>query len=86
MTPVIVPAPNGMSTLFVITPEGDVAFTSQREADSWTGWQSLGGTFVGRPAVSINGAGWLEVFARDGEGKLYHAWQTSGGDWSRWSP
>lgn len=52
---------------------------------TWSGWQSLGGTFVGTPAVGQNADGRLEVFARGADNIMYHIWQTTpGGGWSDW--
>ena len=51
----------------------------------WTGWQSIGGAFVGAPSVATNPDGRLEVFATDGSGVASHKWQLSpNGPWSDW--
>jgi hypothetical protein len=54
----------------------------QKTPNGWTGWndegwQSLGGTnyYYNKPSAASNEDGRLEVFM-DGEGGLYHTWQT----------
>jgi len=48
------------------------------------GVKDLGGSFVGRPAVSVSTDGRFEVFAIDAEGAVSHNFQESGGKWRGW--
>jgi hypothetical protein len=65
---------------------GDLCDTDTgRGTCDWTGWQSIGGAFVGAPTVATNLDGRLEVFATDGSGVASHKWQLSpNGPWSGW--
>ena len=58
--------------------------TGTTRIDTWTSWQNLGGTCGSDPVVATNEDGRLELFARDFDGNIVHAWQ-SGGGWSGWS-
>jgi hypothetical protein len=77
-------ASDGRLNLFTISQIGEVIFTTLEASGSWSEWQSLGGDFVGSPGVTLNDAGWMEVFARDRMGKVHHAWQTDAATWSEW--
>lgn len=50
---------------------------------AWTGWASLGGRFIGDPAVQRNADGRLEVFAQGTDGTYRQAAQRSPGVWPR---
>jgi acylphosphatase len=51
----------------------------------WSGWASLGGGIVGRPAVGRNADGRLEVFVRGTDNALHHMWQVApNSGWSKW--
>ena len=53
--------------------------------DPWSGWYSLGG-WIDRLAIDQNQDGRLEIFARGGDGAVYHNWQTTpNGNWSGWA-
>jgi acylphosphatase len=52
---------------------------------SWSGWNSLGGSLDGDPAVGTNKDGRVEVFVRGSDSALHHIWQTSPNNgWSSW--
>lgn len=56
------------------------------QADSWSGWNSLGGGIYGSPSAIMNVDGRLEIFAVGGGNAIYHNWQTSpSGGWSGWT-
>jgi hypothetical protein len=50
--------------------------------NSWSGWESLGGTIASGPDVCSWGAGRLDVFARGTDNTLVHKWYDNG--WSGW--
>jgi len=56
---------------------------------TWSNWISLGGKWLGKPAVAANWDGRLDLFVRDVNGNVYQTWQTqtdSAGSWSGWHP
>jgi hypothetical protein len=59
--------------------------TDTRRLETWTSWQSLGGSCGSDPVVATNEDGRFELFARHFDGSIVHAWQ-SGGGWSVWAP
>ncbi len=51
----------------------------------WSGWASLGG-WIDMLTVGQNQDGRMEVFARGGDGAVWHNWQTApNGNWSGWA-
>jgi hypothetical protein len=67
---------------------GTLATTQQsRPNGEWTVWSSLGGAFVGNPAVGRNADGRLEVFVRGADNHLYHIWRRNVRPfWTDWQP
>ena len=56
----------------------------QTPGGNWSGWYSLGG-WIDRLDVAKNADGRLEIFARGGDGALWHKWQTAPNNgWSGW--
>ena len=61
--------------------------TTNRGACNWTGWLPHGGTWQGKPTVTTNADGRLEMFAIAQDGTVNDAWQLApNGDWSGWAP
>jgi hypothetical protein len=62
------------------------AASGAARADSWSGWNSLGGGISGAPTAIMNLDGRLEIFALGGGNAIYHNYQTSpSGGWSGWT-
>lgn len=61
-----------------------VAVSASPAPAAFTGWERLGGTLTGEPAVASWGPGRIDVFARGTDAQLWHRW--FGGTWSRWEP
>ena len=59
--------------------------TQSNNQSGWSGWSSLGG-WIDRIAVNKNQDGRLEIFARGGDGAVWHNWQTApNSGWSGWN-
>ena len=61
--------------------------TSSNDSGKWSdGWTPLGGQFAGDPVLARNADGRLEVFVVASQDRaLYHLWQTSPNNSSRWT-
>jgi stage II sporulation protein D len=69
---------------FVTGGDGAIFVNTHPTVSSgWSGWQSLGGSFVGRPAAATTG-GYVDVFAHATNGDLRHRWRRPDGSWSSW--
>ena len=52
--------------------------------NGWSGWYSLGG-WIDLLKVASNDDGRMEIFARGGDGAVWHIWQTAPSNgWSGW--
>jgi surface antigen len=92
-SPVIIENANGQEEIFMVGLNAQLYHKWQNSNGSWSGWDSLGGSWPKDPAVIRNGSGVLEVFivgnsGSDGTATLFHAWQTnaSGNSWTGWNP
>lgn len=79
---------DGRLELFKISPDGTLRYCWQKQPEGdWSGWSSLGGSWLPGLAAATNAHGEIEVFAVD---RADHAlsciqqrWQTR--DWSGWT-
>jgi SpoIID/LytB domain protein len=82
--PAVVFTSPGRLDAFAVGRGGALYLNSRATASSaWTGWTSLGGSFVGRPAA-ISAGGYVDVFAHGADGNLWHRWRRPAGDWAPW--
>jgi hypothetical protein len=70
---------NGRYHVFGISP-GGVLYQNTWNS-GWSGWQSLGGTVAGTPAVTYH-SGRFDVFAESPSGVMYQ--KTYNGSWGSW--
>lgn len=73
---------NGAYHVFGVAPGG--ALFQNTWDGSWSGWQNLGGTISGTPAVTYHD-GRFDVFVISPNGHMYQKYWTSGSGWSTWS-
>ena len=55
-------------------------------SSSWSGWTDLGGSVNGRPAVVALANGYLDIFARGADGRVFERYRRPSGTWSSWIP
>ncbi|PBP19970.1 hypothetical protein BUE80_DR009190 [Diplocarpon rosae] len=75
------PESYGKGTLSVVGRGTDSAYWIKHYDNGWTGWTSLGGTFISEPSIVSWGSGRLDLFGIGSNGALYHKY-FSGGKWS----
>jgi lysozyme len=71
---------DGRAEVFGLGPDGAIwqkAWNSTTGA--WSGWVSLGGSFVTGAGAVTWGNGTVEIFATDSSGAVWHAWSDSSG-------
>src|SRR6266480_616013 len=82
---------DGHLELFTFGNDGALWHSWQLQpGEEWSPWASLAHPpniqLGGAPVVGTNADGRLEVFSFDGEGCLWHIWQSSSGaGWSQWT-
>ncbi len=75
----------GNSLMDVFSPADNGSLSHDWETSTWNGPQSLGGNFIGQPALAINLPGGIEVFMLGTDGQIYHTWETTPGDSSHYT-
>jgi len=72
---------DGAYHVFGISPDGTLFQNTWN--GQWLGWQNLGGTVTGTPAITLHG-GRYDVFVPSPNGAMYQKTYTSGDGWSSW--
>jgi len=79
---------DGRQDVFCKGTDGALWHKWQTVADgdwrNWSAWNSLGGKFIGAPAVKATETGSFGVFALGQDGYLWHAWANAARQWSKW--
>jgi hypothetical protein len=57
---------------------------SQNGNGAWS--QLPGGTLTSAPAICVDAAGLIRVFAVGLDAQMWHTWKPSGGNWAAWEP
>ena len=77
---------DGSLDLFVRGDDGALHRATRSPAGAWSPFRSLGGGFVGTPAVAIRPGGGLIVVVRNAAGELYSKSSNAAGAWgSTWT-
>ncbi len=85
--PVVANNQDGTMQVFMVGGDTQLYYDQENPDSTWSGWQSLGGSWPREPAVTLNDQGELEVFISGNQGPngatLFHSWQSSPGS-STW--